>query len=156
MVPSSPNTGAADRHTPAADAESLGAGMNAAVICLAGVALLFSAACTDCRDRVVQHTAGGGLNADVHERVCGSAAGFTVRVAPLGTPEEAGDAFDFEPFQSKCPPVALPTLAVSAKWLDSSHLEVRYSPALVVSRAEKRWKGVEISYVAGEPVPAGT
>jgi hypothetical protein len=117
---------------------------------------LASAACTDCRDRVVQHIAGGGLNADVHERVCGSAAGFTVRVAPLGTPEEAGDAFEFEPFQSKCPPVALPKLAVSAKWLDSSHLEVRYSPALVVSRAEKRWKGVEISYVASDPSPAGT
>src|SRR6266536_2270253 len=115
----------------------LDAGIRLAAI-VAGVSLAVTA-CTDCRDRVVQHAAGVRLTADVHERVCGSAAGFTVRVFPPGTPERDGDAFDFEPFQAKCPPALVPKLMVSVSWSDPQHLEVRYSRVLAVIRAERRW-----------------
>ena len=84
--------------------------------------------------------------ADVHERVCGSAAGFTVRVFSPGTSENDGDAYEFEPFQSKCSPEALQGLSVSATWRDRAHLEIRYSSGLNVLRAEKAWKGASISY----------
>jgi hypothetical protein len=130
--------------------------MKTTAVLLAAVALLLSVACADCRDRVIQHAAGGILTADVHERVCGSAAVFTVRVFPPGTQEREGDALEFEPFQSKCPPADLSKYAVSARWLDSKHLEVRHSPGLAILRAEKQWKGVEIIYVAHEPAVAGT
>ncbi len=77
---------------------------------------LFIAACTNCRDRVVQRANGGYLEATVHERVCGSVAGLTVRVAPSGTVEQEGDAFEFEPFQSRCAPSALNQASVSVTW----------------------------------------
>ncbi len=118
------------------------------VVAGALVSLLSFLACTDCRDRVVQHAVGGSVAADVHERICGSAGGLTVRVFPPGTSERDGDAYEFEPFQTRCSPAALPTLAVSVSWHDPMHLEVRYSRALVVTRAEKQWKGVSITYVA--------
>jgi hypothetical protein len=124
--------------------------MKATAALLVTVAFVLSVACTDCRDRVLQHVDGGSLNAEVHERVCGSAAGFTVRVFPLGTQERDGDAYEFEPFQSKCPSADVSKFSVSATWLDSKHLEVRYSPGLAVLRAERHWKGVEVTYVARE------
>jgi hypothetical protein len=108
---------------------------------------LFIAACTNCRDRVVQRANGGHLEATVHERVCGSVAGLTVRVAPPGTPEQEGDALEFEPFQSKCSPSALNEASVSVTWTDPTHLEVRHSTDLTITRSEGTWKGASIKYV---------
>jgi hypothetical protein len=122
--------------------------MKIGVVVSAALTLLLSAACTDCRDRILQHAVGESLIADVHERICGSAAGLTVRVFSPGTPERDGDALQFEPFQAKCPPAQLQTVFVSAQWLDANRLEVRHSPALTILRAETQWKNVAITYVA--------
>ena len=111
------------------------------------IAVFAFLACTDCTDRLLQRAAGSQLTAEVHERVCGSAAGFTVRLFPPGTPEASGDAYEWEPFQAKCPPSALRQFAVTAVWLNPTHLEIRHSPGLEVVRAEAAWKGATITYV---------
>jgi hypothetical protein len=104
-------------------------------------------ACTDCQDdRVRQRSEGAVLIAEVRERVCGSASGLTVRVFPRGTPERAGDAYDFEPFQSRCPASSLHDLGVWVAWKGPKELEVQYSAGLTVTRAEVAWNGISISY----------
>ncbi|MGH9421482.1 MAG: hypothetical protein ACRD3J_16005 [Thermoanaerobaculia bacterium] len=140
----------------AAELNSLGAGMKVVAYFVAMGWLIALSGCTDCKDRIVQHAGGIILTADVHERVCGSAAGLTVRVFPPGTREKEGDARDDEPFQSRCPPDDIAKVGVVASWRDLRHLEVRYSPALKVLRAEKQWKGVNINYLADEHAKAGT
>ncbi len=103
-------------------------------------------ACTDCQDRLRQRSEGAVLIAEVHERVCGSTSGLTVRVFPPGTEERAGDAYNFEPFQSRCPASGLHDLGVWVAWKGPKALEIQYSAGLTATRAEAAWNGISISY----------
>jgi len=110
---------------------------------------LLATACTTCHDRLIQSADGGQALAEVHERHCGSIAGFVVRIIPHGERYRDGYASDFEPFNAscRCTIETVRQFVVTVAWSGPNSLEIRYSGELPVMRSESAWKGLQLTYV---------